>query len=267
MKEQIVRQMLRNCCDFCRKLAGVYEYGTEPQEVYMRHDNCRCLVTHRTAAGHYVNVHSKVETDTYKQQRMMRLKELDENGETEKLFQQRRRIARAKNRPYDATEEWYYHAKPNSHKVEVATAKEMREITERKYGEQNRIVFDYASISQREKEVAEFLERTFGGEIKLLARIDNPDGMKMADYLFHGELLDLKEIMGNGKNSVYNRIKDSLAQSRSFVVDISSTKMTRKEALRQIESIWLEPQKRRVKQNIDTVILIDGDELIGVFMK
>ena len=30
--------------DWCHDLAGTYEYGTEPPEVYARHDGCRCTV-------------------------------------------------------------------------------------------------------------------------------------------------------------------------------------------------------------------------------
>lgn len=30
--------------DWCHDLAGTYEYGTEPKEVYARHDGCRCTV-------------------------------------------------------------------------------------------------------------------------------------------------------------------------------------------------------------------------------
>jgi len=30
--------------DWCHDLAGTYEYGSEPKEVYARHDGCRCTV-------------------------------------------------------------------------------------------------------------------------------------------------------------------------------------------------------------------------------
>ena len=30
------------CCKWCTQVAGRYEYGTEPSDVYRRHDNCGC---------------------------------------------------------------------------------------------------------------------------------------------------------------------------------------------------------------------------------
>lgn len=32
--------------DWCKNLAGVYEYGTEPKEVYARHEGCTCKVSY-----------------------------------------------------------------------------------------------------------------------------------------------------------------------------------------------------------------------------
>lgn len=40
----IDRQTDGNCCKWCTEIAGRYEYGTEPHDVYRRHDNCGCSV-------------------------------------------------------------------------------------------------------------------------------------------------------------------------------------------------------------------------------
>lgn len=40
----IVRTTDGNCCKWCSALAGRYVYGTEPHDVYRRHDNCGCTV-------------------------------------------------------------------------------------------------------------------------------------------------------------------------------------------------------------------------------
>lgn len=42
----ITRVAVNGCCKWCAKLAGRYEYGEEPEEVYHRHDNCDCTVTY-----------------------------------------------------------------------------------------------------------------------------------------------------------------------------------------------------------------------------
>ena len=48
MTETIVRTAEPKCCEWCQALEGTYEYGTEPPEVYQRHEFCRCDVTFRS---------------------------------------------------------------------------------------------------------------------------------------------------------------------------------------------------------------------------
>lgn len=45
LKTTITRIAAPGCCDWCDALAGNYEYGSEPQDVYRRHQFCRCTVT------------------------------------------------------------------------------------------------------------------------------------------------------------------------------------------------------------------------------
>ena len=42
LKCWIVRTTDGKCCKWCTQVAGRYEYGTEPSDVYRRHDNCGC---------------------------------------------------------------------------------------------------------------------------------------------------------------------------------------------------------------------------------
>lgn len=46
LKCWITRETDGSCCKWCSALAGRYEYGEEPEEVYHRHDNCGCSVTY-----------------------------------------------------------------------------------------------------------------------------------------------------------------------------------------------------------------------------
>ena len=48
---KIVRKLHGETCEWCRMLAGVYTYGEEPREVYMRHDNCDCTVEYFNIKG------------------------------------------------------------------------------------------------------------------------------------------------------------------------------------------------------------------------
>ena len=64
LKETIIREELSNCCKWCHDLAGEYEYGTEPNDIYRRHDNCKCIVLFKSAKGKYQDVWSKKQYDT-----------------------------------------------------------------------------------------------------------------------------------------------------------------------------------------------------------
>lgn len=48
MKCYITRISSGKCCNWCDNLAGRYEYGEEPDDVYRRHDNCDCSVTYES---------------------------------------------------------------------------------------------------------------------------------------------------------------------------------------------------------------------------
>lgn len=46
LKVYINRETDGKCCEWCTKMAGRYSYGTEPDDIYRRHDNCGCTVTY-----------------------------------------------------------------------------------------------------------------------------------------------------------------------------------------------------------------------------
>lgn len=43
MHPKIVRVAEIDCCPWCAGLEGIFDYGTQPSEVYARHNNCRCV--------------------------------------------------------------------------------------------------------------------------------------------------------------------------------------------------------------------------------
>ncbi len=65
------------------------------------------------------------------------------------------------------------------------------------------VILDY---SKKELEIAIWLTKTFGYKVILLPRINIPEGIKTADYLFKDELWNLKEINSSGKRAIDNRI-------------------------------------------------------------
>lgn len=80
MKEVIVRRQLGNCCKWCADLAGIYDANKTPSDVFKRHRNCRCLVTHKTERE-YRDVWSDNVFKTQKQARYKRIEELENEHE------------------------------------------------------------------------------------------------------------------------------------------------------------------------------------------
>lgn len=56
---KIFRRAERKCCDWCSNLAGEYRYPNVPEDVYRRHENCRCQVDYDPGSGKLQNVHTK----------------------------------------------------------------------------------------------------------------------------------------------------------------------------------------------------------------
>lgn len=48
LKATITRIADPKCCDWCAALEGTYEYGKEPEDIYRRHEYCRCTVTYQS---------------------------------------------------------------------------------------------------------------------------------------------------------------------------------------------------------------------------
>lgn len=155
----------------------------------------------------------------------------------------------------DVTNEWIKKAKPNTHIVKDRKYFEHNGI---KYKVDNKnIVLDY---SNNEKEVAIWLENTFGGEIYMLPRINKPDGIQTADYLFRGEYWDLKKITGKGKNTLDSAINKKKSQSNNFIFDISNSEITLEAIDKQLSSIY----ENKYRKWIDKIIVKQNNNVIVI---
>ena len=63
LRPRVIRRVVANCCRWCGRLAGTYTYPDVPQEVYQRHEYCRCTVEYDPGDGRRQNVHTKQWTD------------------------------------------------------------------------------------------------------------------------------------------------------------------------------------------------------------
>lgn len=59
LKPVVKRVSSGNCCDWCNKLAGVYDYPDVPKDVYRRHHRCDCVLEYFPGDGKKQNVWGK----------------------------------------------------------------------------------------------------------------------------------------------------------------------------------------------------------------
>lgn len=158
----------------------------------------------------------------------------------------------------DITDDWIKNASPNSHKVKELGYFKHADVKYEVDGKN--VLFDY---NIREREVAEWLENNLGGELYMVPRVNKPDGISTPDYLFRNEYWDLKEITGNGKNTIDSLLKKQKNQSLNFIIDLSNTKMPVQEAIRQIEKVY----KKKDRRWIEKIILKNKEDLIKIYKK
>ena len=59
LNPKIIRKAERKCCKWCSNLAGTYSYPVSNDDVFRRHQRCRCNVIYDRGDGLRENVHSK----------------------------------------------------------------------------------------------------------------------------------------------------------------------------------------------------------------
>ena len=148
---------------------------------------------------------------------------------------------------------------PNSHKIKDAEYFEDAKGN-KYYVDGKNVVLDYL---ESEKNVANWLKETFGGEIYMLPRVNIPEGIQTADYLFRGEKWDLKEIKSTGKNVLDNRVNGLKKQANNFIFDISNTTISIKEIKNQIDKLYESPNRKWINK----IMLIKNQKLICIYIR
>ena len=59
LRPKIVRTLVGNACDWCKEMAGSYQYPDVPEDVYRRHERCRCTVEYYPTKDKAQNVWTK----------------------------------------------------------------------------------------------------------------------------------------------------------------------------------------------------------------
>lgn len=74
LKTYIIRDSASGCCKWCDEVAGKFAYGSEPKDVYRRHDNCTCTVVYESGRGRQ-NVWSKQYWSAEQEREYLRLRD------------------------------------------------------------------------------------------------------------------------------------------------------------------------------------------------
>lgn len=156
----------------------------------------------------------------------------------------------------DVTAQWRETATPNSHQLQDLQEYTTGGVTYKVDG--HNVVLDY---SPHEKEIAELLEREFGGELFMVPRVNNPQGVSTPDYLFRGNGYDLKTLGEKARqDTMFQRVQKAKRQSRNFIIDITATSLDSDTVRSQIEKIF----RLDSTKFVDEIIIINGTEVVLV---
>lgn len=86
LSPKIVRKVAGRCCKWCSRLAGTYLYPDVPDDVYRRHQRCRCTVEYDPKDGKVQNVHSKQWRNGDVYDRILMSKQLEQKETIKKLL-------------------------------------------------------------------------------------------------------------------------------------------------------------------------------------
>lgn len=117
--------------------------------------------------------------------------------------------------------------------------------------------------TRRELEVANILGGLYGGQVKVIPRINEPANIKTPDYIINDEKIDLKQITGGGKYTMQGNLKGKEAQANNFIIDITRAKLDSEEADRQIKNIY---QSKHYLW-IDKIFLIKEKDVMKVYKR
>lgn len=158
----------------------------------------------------------------------------------------------------DVTKDWIKEATPNSHEIIELMEYAVGNATYKVDGKN--VLLDY---KPREKQIAELLKEKLGGEIFMIPRVLQPQGISTPDYLFRGEKFDLKGLQGTSKNLIYNAIAKKYKQSNNFILDISQCPLSVDEIFEQAEKIYFSRHTRFV----DKIVIVKDSDILRVLAR
>lgn len=223
---KITRKVRGGCCKWCMNLAGTYAYPDDvPDDVYRRHDHCRCEVLYDPGEGKQVqNVHTKSW----------------ENQEED--IQRRIEFSTSKVSKYaeDVTAEYFGTAKPGEGSISYDNG------------------YDVSS-HKHEVQMANFLFEKFGGDLTLLKERNIKD-VKTPDYVWNSKYWDLKNVSSEkaAYSAVRHGIKQIIENSGGLILDYRNTDKNNLQLI--INQIDDRMQRTKV-ENADIMIILENNRI------
>jgi hypothetical protein len=223
---KIIRKVRGGCCKWCMNLAGTYAYPDDvPDDVYRRHDHCRCEVLYDPGEGKQVqNVHTKSW----------------ENQEED--IQRRIEFSTSKVSKYaeDVTAEYFGTAKPGEGSISYDDG------------------YDVSS-HKHEVQMANFLFEKFGGDLTLLKERNIKD-VKTPDYVWNSKYWDLKNVSSEkaAYSAVRHGIKQIIKNPGGLILDYRNTDKNNLQLI--INQIDDRMQRTKV-ENADIMIILENNRI------
>lgn len=76
MRPKVTRTAVGKACEWCKEVAGEYQYPNIPKDVYRRHDKCRCTTEYNPGNGRKQNIWSKTWNDPDKAKKIAERKKI-----------------------------------------------------------------------------------------------------------------------------------------------------------------------------------------------
>ena len=95
-------------------------------------------------------------------------------------------------------------------------------------------------------------------------KVSEPESVKVPDYYYKNMRLDLKEINGNGKNTIDTAIKNKKEQADNFILDIQNKcKLDDKEIIEQVQNIY----NSKNRGWVNMIIIKRNNDLIKIYKR
>ena len=238
---KITRKVRGGCCKWCMNLAGTYSYPDDvPDDVYRRHDHCRCVVIFDPGEGKLVqNVHTK-------------------SWENREEIQDRINFSEGTKLYFCKSIKTDWLKQFDRNQIRVIEKNYFDYDGKRYVVDGKNVVLDH---SQRELQVAELIANQFGTQVEIVPRINLPKGISTPDYFIRGYSFDSKRIIGSGKNTIDSSIKEKKRQSNNFIFDITAkTNLSVDEIYRQIDKLYA----NKYRTWVNMIMLIKENKIIDL---